>query len=485
MSTFFETILANERMDDCVCDEPDTFLELNEEFNFGPVDIQEKIDGIELATESLAKLIDIRSTVSKTSQPEAITIKMANIAVEDIKKQLGIFDDGKLICTESFTENNISQESFGSMLKTIWETIVRTFRAIWEAVMRMFGKKTSQAQRDKVSKAAEKVNETDPKQLKALTVTVTDDISKRDTHSEHTVVPTSGIEPTKVEPVATAPLDNVEKFSSPTGGLGFLGNRLKLRDLIHHLEEIQKNYKKLSTFADRVEVCSVMLAGIAHRMPSELPEGERFDNEMLDKINVFLESYSKIPTTFMIKTESISKYWREIHVKTGLDANQVDKNNCFVLDKFTFGRQFYLFSKSSQNTSSVTEQDTFKWFKFVSEHKESNCSVNLITPEQFDEYCTKIISIMDENDKIVDNVKTSCERAFKFQEEAMNKLSKSFNSFGESVGSKEYVNGMAIINVVKNFVELISHVYSLEKLCDDSMRTHRHLALDIGRGFVE
>lgn len=100
-----------------------------------PQDVLDKLSAIDQGLEAYGQLCHIAGIVSSNEKFDPATIAMARIAMESIKKPLGIFDTGAIVAVESFTSNGISVEGFSDTLNAIWQAIVRTFKAIRDAIM--------------------------------------------------------------------------------------------------------------------------------------------------------------------------------------------------------------------------------------------------------------------------------------------------------------------------------------------------------------
>lgn len=103
--------------------------------------------GIENALESLETLNNIQQATQDTELTPA-ALKIIQITVENIKTQLGIFTEPS-VSLEAVQGTSISMEGLTSIMKSIWDAIVRTMTWIWETITNIFSS-SSRIRREKL-----------------------------------------------------------------------------------------------------------------------------------------------------------------------------------------------------------------------------------------------------------------------------------------------------------------------------------------------
>jgi len=119
--------------------EDDALDQLNEPQPYD-CNIDAMVGGIEVAMESLETLKKLKAVFQKqkNKKPSKSSIKIGMLAMERIKDSVGIFKDELIVAQECFTEDSVSLEGITGIMQSIWDAIVRTFKAIWDLISSLF-----------------------------------------------------------------------------------------------------------------------------------------------------------------------------------------------------------------------------------------------------------------------------------------------------------------------------------------------------------
>lgn len=154
------------------------------------IDINEKLEAISIASEALENITKIRKTISNNPNIDKDSMKLAIIAIESIRNNLGIFNTEPIISMESIGNDSIALEnSISSFFKSIWEAIVRTFKAIWNAMRSLFGFTTeSEHQKKRLDKIIEEIKVEIKEQPKVPVDTITPKVVNKSPEKHHNQV---------------------------------------------------------------------------------------------------------------------------------------------------------------------------------------------------------------------------------------------------------------------------------------------------------
>jgi hypothetical protein len=101
--------------------------------------------GINQAMESLQALHKLRQIFAKQQHKPVSksAIKIGKLALERIKADVGIFKNNLVVAQECFTEDSVSLEGIKDIARSIWDAIVRTFKALWDTFTSLIGMNSS------------------------------------------------------------------------------------------------------------------------------------------------------------------------------------------------------------------------------------------------------------------------------------------------------------------------------------------------------
>lgn len=455
MSNIFETLMAQTDIDPIQTEK--ILMVGNDDYQHLTDDLTEQIEGIELGLEAMQDLNNIEALYK--SDKSNVTQRIANIAVEDIKKKLGIFNSETIISTEAF--DGKSNGGFTELLRTIWQAIVRTFRAIWNTITGLFKRRGSEQQKEKVEHVIEKVKESPVDKHKKV---------------ELSNVATSTI-PSGVSPAVIAETG----YSEEIRGFEFINKQLRVHDLIKNMENVGTVYGKLENMMHRIVTASAALEDVVRALPSELPDGE-FGSEIKKLINTAILTYVSIPNHGLTIADDLHRHREEFQHKTGISFNSVETGSVFKQDGFIGDQQYYMYATSFGGDLAGIEESV-RWRTFVSNRAGGNAKLVCVNADEFEKYGAAFIKVSDNNSKVLDAFESTSKGVHTIQDRTVQTLGSKDSRFDTSMSSKEFMAVKHITSIVKNFLETISHMYRLESLCDQTMRAHAAIVLSVGKQY--
>lgn len=304
-----------------------------------PLDTQEKLDGIELGFEAIAALERIKSILSNKTLDKT-TLKLSRIAFEDIKNQVGIYNDGTLISMECFTNDTVALEGFTAFIEAIWDAIVRTFKAIWESIRSLFGSSEI--------KAKEKQAEEIVKDYK------TPQTEKAPAHTGHEAPPILS----KVE---------VSGFQTIAKHFQYLGDKIKVADLISEIGKIRKSILGCEEMLKALEVANMNMDVAVDRFQTV-----GIDEKSLNFFETGNAAYYDAILDNLAKSEDLGSYKKELDEKLSIDYHSVDRQSVRNLDGLSRGSKVFAFHLKEH------DEDTACKFLFLNNvNSETNASVTL------------------------------------------------------------------------------------------------------------
>lgn len=195
--------------------------------------------GIEQALESLQTLHKLRKIFAKQQHQRVSksAIKIGKLALERIKNDVGIFKDNLIIAHECFTEDTVSLEGIKDIARSIWDAIVRTFKALWDAFASLIQINKSEKMHTQVKNDAQNIKV----QMKKI---------KTDPDVEKEAGP------------RRVPFHVTQPFS-------YLGGEISLNDLIGELKHIMTSVKIADGAIINLEVANMNMAESVRKMRDE------------------------------------------------------------------------------------------------------------------------------------------------------------------------------------------------------------------------
>jgi len=366
-----------------------------------PQDVLDKIDAIDQGLEAFGQLCHVAEIVASNESFDAATISVARIAMEAIKKPLGIFDHEAIVTVEAFTSKGISIEGFTDTLKAIWDAIVRTFKAIRTAVMNLIrGSKVKahagvvqQIAHDvKVAKEEAKVQKSNPEASAAVQIFkpsadhLTIRIKEAAKHFAYLG--------TEITP---------GMLIAQTGGLNKALSRLD-----HMSDQMVKSATGMRTFVDNLD--GKVLTGKSHGALGS-------DAATLAKDG--MNSYFHGIYDAFTQGGDLKKHAKLLLEKNAVAFNRVTPDSIRHLDGFTRGIVIFAYCTAGNTMRELA----YRFFITPEEEVESEkVVVEFNNLAEFEVYCEAVHTTFEDYMRIIKDYESRCTSVFSIQDKTLEKM---------------------------------------------------------------
>lgn len=363
-----------------------------------PADVLEKLDAIDQGLEAFGTLCHIADVVASNESFDPASIAVARIAMEAIKKPLGIFDHEAIVAVESFTSTGISIEGFTDTLKTIWQAIVRTFEAIRKAIMSAIRGSKAKAHAAAVEKVVGDI----------------EDLKAEAKKENKEVV---------IEP---APEHILLRIRHAAKHFAFLDESQVLKPLVlvQHAHTLNKSLSGLDTLSSDMEKSSTGMRRFIDNLDNKVLTGKNraaLGKEATTEAKAAMNEYFHgIKTTFTDGGD-LKKYAQVLLEKNTIPFNRVTPGSIAHLPGMSRGIVIFAFY-----TAGETMQDLQYRF-FISPEAEvnaDNVKVDFNSVAEFDLYCASVHTAFEDYIRINRDYETRCNRIFSIQDETLKKMDK-------------------------------------------------------------
>lgn len=346
-------------------------------------EIQERLEGIELGFEALDSLSRISSAFKKGMKPSKSAMKIGLLAVESVKKSTGIFSHPDVIATECFNGDQVSMEGISSMMRSVWDAIVRTFKAIWDAVHRLIKSIRNKDRKSAIDEIIENVDKKeDPKTAPPAS-------------HEETVhnVPENSV-PEK------QPAAKPEKEEIDLSNFRYLGSRIDTDVLI---KELQKMISSAQSAHQLVKIIENSTLGFEAGVNDFERKG--ITEETIYTVQYAVRSFLEIPEKLFTPAKDFDEFKALLKEKLNVDYYNVDRDSLRELDGLTRGDRIFFFGLKNTEFKEIENSDN--WFKTLVvdgstrtwKNKDTSFD-SLVFPGQIKQYANALLLANDEVRKL-------------------------------------------------------------------------------------
>lgn len=311
--------------------------------DFAPDDAEssvlyEQLNGIDCALEAI---VSTHLLIDKLKQKpnDRFTVRMAAIAFEDIKRSVGFNEPTDIIAIEAFSDNGVAMEGLKSFIDSIWDAIVRTFKALWNGLLSLF--KTNKI--DKTVEAAEQTVSDVDKDIRERKHSPKAKPTQASSASNHSTAVK------EVKASLTASESVIKHFS-------YMGKKITVSDLLTELQKTKKTIDAVGSIALSVERANMNMREAVKQFASSGITGK--GNSFASKaVNCYYESVTRGFT----KGGDLHPYRDELLQKLSVPYNKVDREYTYHLDGFTRGVKIFAFMTAISGVETL-EDSTFKFF---------------------------------------------------------------------------------------------------------------------------
>lgn len=274
--------------------------------NFGDTDdIQEKLEGIAAGMEAIASIGKIIQVARNTATHSPALIKVTNIAIEEIKNSVGIFSNGVIVAAECVNDTSISIEGLGDIITSIWNAIVRTFKAIWDSIAGLFTKTKAEVNKSAAQKAVIDLKA-------AVTVTKNKEI--------------------------TTPEVLVGELEFLSRAFAYMGKDFTIPNLTIDAQKLAKTITQCSQLVNSIELANMNMLIAVEKFNKEgvQDSSARFADE---SIQVYYRGISSV----FDESNELDHYKKELMEKLSIDYNTVDRKSVRCLNGLTRGVKIFAF----------------------------------------------------------------------------------------------------------------------------------------------
>ncbi len=400
-----------------------------------PKEVTETLEGILQAMDQYEALGKVHDIISKSGGTDTVSMEMARIVIDNVKKNTGIFGNNGLMAMEAHSV--LTMEGFLSgitdMMKAIWDTIVRTFQAIWDSFKRLFGMGKEQI---KISQAEKAVAELDKVKKEAKTLPI--------------------VEVSEVKEHKRQPFDNqLMKF-------GYLGKTITLKMLLQELYDLKSSIQKCTQLLSSLEVANVNMFAFIDNTNKH-----GFDDQSFTYATLGFKTYFESIERTFDKGEDLYKYKDYLMEKTSIAYNDVDRKSIRSLKGITRGSKLFAFQTSTEDFDSAR-------YRFLITPEDVTTvapAMDLIEFDQIHLYATEIESLLRvEFSTMVTEFQKRSERIEKTQKDMLRSMDRMVHDSRDNASMNERM--VFYRAIVKALAGTFMGFNSVEAVIDRSLFDH-------------
>lgn len=362
-----------------------------------PQDVLDKIDAIDQGLEAYGQLCHIAEIVASNESFDAATIAVARVAMETIKKPLGIFDNEAVVAVEAFTAKGISVEGFTDTLKTIWDAIVRTFNAIRNAVMNVIRGSKAKAHAQVVQKLSHDVK-----------------VAKAEQSKPQAEAPVEVFKPSAEH--LTIRIKEASKH------FAFLGEDLKPGMLLAQAGSLNKALSRLDHMSEEMVKSATGMRAFVDNLDGKVLTGKNHtalgpETSVIAKDG--MNSYFHGVYGAFTQGGDLRKYAKELLEKNAVPFNRVTPDSIRHLDGFTRGITIFAFCTAGNTMRELA----YRFFISPEEAVESDkVVVDFKSIEEFEVYCDVVHTTFEDYMRIIKDYESRCTSIFSIQDKTLQKM---------------------------------------------------------------
>lgn len=400
-------------------------------------EIQSKLDGIEMGMESIVSLTRIRDALKKSMKPSQSAINIGSLAVESIKRSVDIFSHPDIVSVECFRENEVSLEGLDNVIKTIWDAIVRTFKAIWDNIHYVIKYITGKDRKQQVEEI-----------LKA------NDQSQKEN-------PNAEISPERVAEAFEESAKNTQTVMTP---FAFLGKTVTLSQISSLLELLMKSTRACLEWIRTIEE-------ITMRFDHSVTMFEKggINDSTLKEIRYATRLFLEIPEK-LLGNDRLEPFQKELREKLNVSYHLVDNSTVREFIGLTRGDRVFVFRMKDRDDEGVENAE--HWFRLFRVNGY-DYEINTGSPElkcelsqaSIDQYGQKLLRANEDISYLNRLYEKDASFFQKRQQELMDRMGKYLQRIDPDEETGDGVNSRDRVMVYRTVTHSLSRMISAINTC--------------------